>query len=280
MLDVVQQAVVVLVDDGVVLGGDFAFGRDGVEIQVVRPSDGSSAALPLIGERDPQALVEEGHLLEAGAQRLEIEVGRLRRCRHPGRTSGWCRFRSVSSPLTRLALRLAAVGEGHPPDVALAADLGVDAAGQCVDHGDADAVQAAGNGVAAAAELAAGVQDGHDDLDGGLALRRVHVHGDAAAVVRPPGPRRRPAESISMWVAVTGQGLVHRVVHHFVDQVVQAARPGGTDVHAGAFPDGFEALEHGDVAGAVAVRSCGLRRACPPLQSPLLVPLPGSLHCR
>ena len=44
-------------------------------------------------------------------------------------------------------------------------------------------MQAAGHGIAAAAEFAARVQDGHDDLHGGLVLRRVHVDRDAAAVV-------------------------------------------------------------------------------------------------
>ena len=69
------------------------------------------------------------------------------------------------------------------PDVALAADLDVEPAGERVDDGDADAVQTAGDRVAAAAELAAGVQDGEDDLDGRLLLDLVDVDRDAAAVV-------------------------------------------------------------------------------------------------
>ena len=47
----------------------------------------------------------------------------------------------------------------------------------------AHAVQAAGDLVAPAAELAAGVQDGKDHLQGGLAGLGLDVHGDAAAVV-------------------------------------------------------------------------------------------------
>ena len=78
----------------------------------------------------------------------------------------------------------------HAPDVALAAHLGLHADRQRVDHGDADAVQAAGDRVPAAAELSAGVQDGHDDLDGGLVLLLVQVDGDAAAVVDDPDARR------------------------------------------------------------------------------------------
>jgi hypothetical protein len=53
-----------------------------------------------------------------------------------------------------------------------------------VDDGDADAVQAAGDLVAAAvAELAAGVQDGEDDLRRRAVLLLVERDGDAATVV-------------------------------------------------------------------------------------------------
>ena len=70
------------------------------------------------------------------------------------------------------------------PDVAVAADLGVEPLRQRVDDRHADAVQAAGDLVAAAlAELAAGVQHGQHDLERRLALL---LHGrdrDAGAVV-------------------------------------------------------------------------------------------------
>ena len=136
----------------------------------------------------------------------------------------------VSSPLSRLPWG-AAVGEGLPPDVALAPDLDVEAAGERVHHGDADAVQAAGDGVSAAAELAAGVQDGHHDLDGGLVLGRVDVDRDAAAVVDDLTP---PSAQDDLDVrAVAGERLVDGVVDDLVDQVVQAARAGRSDVHAG-----------------------------------------------
>ncbi len=59
----------------------------------------------------------------------------------------------------------------------------VEPGGQRVDDRGADAVQATGDLVAAAAELAAGVQLGEHELDGADALGRVHVGGDAAPVV-------------------------------------------------------------------------------------------------
>ena len=117
-------------------------------------------------------------------------------------------------------------------------------------------MQTARDRVAAAAELAAGVQDGEDDLDGRLALGAVGVDGDAAAVVDHPDTavgedRHRDG------VAVPGQRLVDRVVDDLVDQVVQTALARGPDVHAGALAHGFEAFEHLDGVGPVVVRNLG-----------------------
>ncbi len=56
-----------------------------------------------------------------------------------------------------------------------------------------------------------------------------------------------------MRVAIAGQGLVDRVVHDLVDEVVQAALAGGADVHTGTLADGFQALEDLDRTSVVVV---------------------------
>ena len=198
---------------------------------------------PLVGQGDGQAPVQEGHLLEPPRERLEVVVGGLEdvlvgpeRDRGPG-------------VLGRLVLgqrRLGnPVGVLLPEDVALAAHLDVQAGGQRVDHRDAHAVQAAGDGVAAAPELAAGVQHGEHDLDAGLALAGDDVHGDAAAVVHDPDPAVGQQRHLDP-VAVAGQGLVDRVVHDLVDQVVQATLTGRPDVHARPLAHGVQPLEDCD----------------------------------
>ena len=53
--------------------------------------------------------------------------------------------------------------------------------------------------------------------------------------------------------AVAGQSLVDGVVHDLVDQVVQAPRPRGADIHAGTFTDRFQALQDLDLVAAVLV---------------------------
>src|SRR5215218_1418744 len=105
---------------------------------------------------------------------------------------------------------------------------------------------------AAIAELAARVKRGHDDLGGRTLLLLVLLDRDTAAIVRD-----RDAvvgmQGDADRVAVTRDRLVDGVVDDLVDEVMEAAGPGRSDVHPRAPADGLEALEDSDVLGAVAV---------------------------
>jgi hypothetical protein len=59
-------------------------------------------------------------------------------------------------------------------------------------------------------------------------------------------------------VGVTRERLVHRVVDHFCEEVMQRLLVGAADIHAGAAAHGLEPLQHLDVLGAVAA----VARAC------------------
>ena len=126
--------------------------------------------------------------------------------------------------------------------------------GQRVDRRDADAVQAAGDLVGAAAELAAGVQLGHDGLERRLAGLLVDVDRDAAAPVLH-GDAAVLADGDSDPVAVAGHGLVDGVVHHFVDHVVQRLDVGAADVHTGAAAHGLQPFEHLDIVCGIVIRT-------------------------
>ena len=135
--------------------------------------------------------------------------------------------------------------------LAVAVDLEHDARRQRVHDRHADAVQAARDLVAAAAELAARVQRGHHDLGRRLALvLRVLVDRDAAAVVGDAHAAVGQQRHVDAR-ADAGHRLVDRVVDDLPDQVVQAGRAGRTDVHARPFAHRIEALEHLDVLGGV-----------------------------
>ena len=91
--------------------------------------------------------------------------------------------------------------------------------------GDSYAVSGGLHGVGVAAELAPGVQLGHDHLERRAVLDRVLVDRDAAAVVDHPEPAVGGQGDVDPG-AVAGQGLVDGVVDDLVDEVMQAPRPG------------------------------------------------------
>ena len=207
--------------------------------------------LALVAHHDLQALVEEGHLADPVGDRLEV-VGRgLEDVLRGPPGDGGAGALAVLHRTDLLELAVGhAEGERLAPQVAAVADLGVQVGGERVDDRDADAVQAAGDLVAAATELAARVQHGQRHRQRGHLLPGRGVGGDAAAVVLDPHAAVA-LQGDDDPVAVAGHGLVHRVVDDLPDEVVQPALTGGTDVHAGSLADRFEALQHLDRRGVV-----------------------------
>ena len=166
-------------------------GVDGVVL------DGVDARLgvgPLVAHDELDALVEERHLAQARGDGLEVVVGGLedvlRGIPGDGRAG-------LLVGLHRPDLLEVGVGDAElerlAPQVAAVLDLGHEAARQRVDDRDADTVQAAGDLVAAAAELAAGVEHGQRHRDGGDLLRRARCRWGCHDRCPRPGRRRRPA---------------------------------------------------------------------------------------
>jgi hypothetical protein len=118
-------------------------------------------------------------------------------------------------------------------------------------------VQPTGRTVRTAAELAAGVQLGEDDLEGRDLALSVLVDRDAASVVvhlDRPVAMERDLDA----VAVPGRRFVDGVVDELPHEVQQPGTAGAADVHARTLADRVEALERLDGVGVVA-RLVGLR---------------------
>jgi hypothetical protein len=142
--------------------------------------------------------------------------------------------------------------------LSVAVDLNDQPGRQCVDNRDAHTVEAARHLVATAAKFAASMQYGEDDLCGRLPCMLAsfeRVDRDTATVIAHSA-RAICGQRNGDLVAVTGHGLVNRVVNDLPDQVVEALEAGGTDVHTWAFAHRVKAFEHRD--GVSAVRSVGL----------------------
>ena len=219
----------------------------------------------LVAQRDGQAPVEEGHLLQPAVDRLEVEHGRLEDLRvrpERHRRAGLAGRLALGHLRGRLGIRVRLA-----PDEPVLVDHDLDPGGQRVDHGDAHAVQATGDRVGLAVELAARVQRGQRDLDGRLLLHRGDVHRDAAAVIDHPDPAVGEQRDLDR-VAEAGERLVDGVVHDLLDEVVQATLAGRADVHAGTLADRLQTLEYRDrrrvVVTRLLLRRCHPRSLSPP----------------
>ncbi len=212
-----------------------AFGQ----LLVARPADLDAAEQIGLGARH----LEHALGLECGLRSENLGIGMEA---HPGAA-----LVRRAAELLQLALGLAAL-EVHVVVLLLAPDVDLHAVGQRVGDRDADAVQAAGGVVDLAVELAAGVQRAHDHFQRRLVLElRMRVDRNAAAVVGDGN------EAVGRHLdlderGVAGQRLVHGVVDHLGEQVVQRLLVGAADIHAGTPPHRLETLQHLDVLGGVA----------------------------
>src|SRR3954464_14726798 len=98
-----------------------------------------------------------------------------------------------------------------PVELAVAPYLNPAPLREGIHDGGAHTVQTAGDFVAATAELAAGVEDRHDDFEGRLVLLGVLVDGDTAAVVGD-SHHAVDADPSHDRVGMTPERLVNRVV--------------------------------------------------------------------
>ncbi len=207
----------------------------------------------LVGERDNQALVEEGHLAQTLRQRVVVVLGD-REDRLVGQEVNLGATALGRADLAQLADRIAAT-EVHLPGVAVAADLDVELLRERVDATDADAVQTARDLVGRGIKLAAGMQNGEHDLNGRHLLaigQSLHIDRDATAIVNN-GHRVVDMDDDVNPRRVTGQRLVDRVVDHLINKVMQAHLAGRADIHGRPETNCLKAFEDLDVFARVAV---------------------------
>ena len=229
----------------------------------------------LVAEIDLEALVEERHLAEALDERLRPELELFHdRAVGPERDAGAVLVGVAEALETRD--RLAAVDEHHRVPPAVAPDLHLEAPRERIDDRNAHTVEAAGDLVSLAAELAAGVEHREHDLGRGLVgILGVRVDRDAAAVVDDPAATVGQQGDVDP-VRVAGQGLVDRVVDDLVYEVMEAGRTGRADVHTGPLTDRLKTFENGDVFGRVRHASTPYAGSDGTLVSVLRTPLSGT----
>ena len=118
-------------------------------------------------------------------------------------------------------------------DCPVLVDHEVQAFGHGIDGADADSVEATGDLVGRGIEFATGMEIRHDELCGTDAALLVHAHGNAAStVLNSQAPIRE--ERHDDLIIEAGEMLVHGIVHHLPDAVVERiAVVRVTEVHPG-----------------------------------------------
>jgi len=206
---------------------------------------------PFVAEANRQAFVQIRDVLQAFGYRVGVEI-------RGGHDLGIRLEGDAGAGLAGRPGRLERGGllpAGEPLPVLLAVALNFDLQpfGQRVDDGHAHPVQAAGDLVPPAAELAAGVQGRQHHLDCRLADFRYRVNRNPGAVVGHRGAAVRVQDDVNL-VAPAGQRFIDRVVDHLVQQVVQPVGSGAADVHRGTPADAFETFEDLDLLCGVGGR--------------------------
>ena len=193
-----------------------------------------------VGEGDPHPRIQKRQFLQAAGEHVPGKLG-LREDLRIGlegrlRTGAGCR-----AHLPHGARRLAAL-VFLLPDMPFAGDLDLAPFGKKVDHGDAHAVEAAGGLVGTLLELAAELQHRHHPLErGDVAVHlfgelRMPVGRDAATVVLD-GHTAIDVDRDADVLRKACHAFVDRVVHHFVNEMMQTAGGVVADVHAETFAD-------------------------------------------
>ena len=114
-----------------------------------------------------------------------------------------------------------------------------------IHAGNSDAVQPSGDLVSVGVKLSAGVQFRHHHFGGRLSLFLHFIDRDPAAVI---DYRDRIVQMDRDFdgVAISSQCLIDRVVHHFIDQVMQAQLAGRADIHSRPLAHGLPAFKNRD----------------------------------
>ena len=137
----------------------------------------------------------------------------------------------------QFALELASIDEFHVVALAITVDFEKDLLRQGVDHADAHAVETTRDFVALAAKLATGMEHGENNFGCALALvgaRWVWINGDASTIVVDTATAIFQ-KGDSDTIAEPGHCFVDSVVYDLPDEVMQASKACGPDIHTGAF---------------------------------------------
>ena len=195
----------------------------------------------VIGNGDAQTGIQEGLLPHTGMERIVVihQILKHLRIRLKGNGgTGMVCFAHDGHLLHHMA-----AGELHLMDFSVTVYLYLQPLTQSVDNGSAHAVETAGYLVTAAAELAAGMQNGINHFQSRLAGLGLNIHRDTTAIVHNGDGIALVDDDLDLRT-VAGQRLIDGVIHDLIHQMVQTAGRRGADVHTWALAHRFQTLQN------------------------------------
>ena len=203
---------------------------------------------PAVGEGDAHAGIEEGLFPQTGEQGFIVIEGGFKDGGIGSKGDSGTAFISGTG-IIEVTGGLA-VFKALFPAPSVPAHLDFQPGGQGIYHRSAHAMQTAGHLVSAAAELTAGMEYGEYNSDCGNSQFGLDIHRDTTAVI--PDPDHIVGQQFHFDMGTEPrQSLVDGIVHDLIDQMVQALGTGGTDIHARALADGFQAFQDLDLTAVI-----------------------------
>ena len=210
-------------------------------------------AVTLVAQANRDAGVQERQFTQAFRQDVVLEFGDVgegfeaRPETHHG--TGFVGIASNGQRCLRHAVRIELT-----VDLAFALDNQLQLLRQGVNHGDAYAVQAAGNFIGVIVELTACVQHGHDHFRGRDALFRVNTGWDATTIIGDGDGVIRMDGDHDVFT-VTRERFVDSVIYHLEYHVVQTgAVIRVADIHTRALTHRIQPFQDFDTGGVIRIR--------------------------
>ena len=200
-----------------------------------------SFGVALIGNDDADAGIQECLLTHTLQKDFVIIPGGLKDLRIRLKGDGRAGLLGIADDFQRFFI-LAAV---EMLEMLMRAVLDVDLQpfGQRIDDRSADAVQTAGDLVAAAAELTAGMEHGIHDRCRRDTLGRVDAGRDAASVIGHADDVIRQ-DIDGNFRTEAGKRLINGVIDDLIHEVMQTVNARRADIHARTLPDRVKTLQH------------------------------------
>ena len=195
----------------------------------------------LVCENYLKSLVQISKLLEPVAQSGVIEVKRFKYLAVGIESYLRAPLACASHNFKRM-LRHAAL-EGHFVSLAVLVNFRFQPFGKRVHTGNAHAVQTAGKFISAAAEFTARMQFGKHHFHSGFSFLFYYTRGNTASVIGD-GYASVFLQFNQNGIAISRHSFVHGVIHNLVNQMMQSALIGRTDVHTRSLSHRLKTFQH------------------------------------